>query len=233
MELKVILELIRAFGPSVFMYGFGLWGIYKTWMKSQEDSKRIREKEDQLVNYMTKALDQREAQKQKQHDELLNYRKEVIYKCNTYAKEIIEKTGADHVAIYDYCNGTQNLSGIPFMNFQVISEKRDNKNICSTFGKMEINTLGVFLLDLEKRQIIEIKNISKEEVKYPELNHFMKLSKQHKGVYANIVGIDSSLGFISVTFSHNKKVDYDLVNKVIIEYTQKVGNLLDYLNING
>lgn len=233
MELKTILELIREFGPSVIMFGFGLWGIYKTWIKVQDDEKRIKEREDKLIENMTLVLDRRETQKQKKHDELLKYRKEVIYKCNTFAKEIMEKTDADHVAIYDYCNGTQNLSGIPFVNFKIIAEKRNNPSIKSVFGKIEINTLGVFLLDLEKEQVISIKNINKEEDKYPELGHFMKLNKQHKGVYSNIVGVDSSLGFISITFSHNKKVDYKLVEKVIFTYTQKVSNLLDFVNLNS
>lgn len=233
MEITTIFELLREFGPAGLMFGFGLWGIYSTWIKAQKDQARVEKKDDDMIKYFMEALDKRECNKQKAHDEAAEYRKEVIYKCNNFAKEIMEETGADQVAIYDYCNGTQSLAGIPFLHFRVISEKTTGLRFNSLYEKLDINTLGVFLLDLEKEQTITIKNIKKEEDNYPELACFLGLKKQHKGIFANIVGLNSSLGFISVTFSHNKKVDYDKLEKVVYNYVQKVSNLLDYSNINS
>lgn len=231
MDIVTILELLREFGPAALMFAFGLWGIYSTWIAAKKSQTRAEEKDDAMVKYFMEALDKRECRKQKAHDEAAEYRKEVIYKCNIFAKEIMDETGADQVAIYDYCNGTQSLAGIPFLHFRVIAEKVTGAVGKSLHNTIDINTLGVFLLDLEKEQTITIKNIKRED--YPELTHFMGLKKQHKGMFANIVGLNSSLGFISVTFSHNKKVDYEKLEKVMYTYVQKISNLLDYSNINS
>lgn len=229
MQITTIFELLREFGPGALMFGFGLWGIYSSWIKADKDQARVQLKDDAFTEYLMKALDQRDCKKQRQHDVAAEYRKEVIYKCNQFAKEIMEQTGADQVAIHDYCNGTQNLAGIPFLHFRVIAEKKHGGlRHKSMFEKLDINTLGVFLLDLEKEQTITIKNLKKEEAHYPELSYFLNMSKQYKGMFANVVGLNSSLGFISVTFSHNKKVDYEKLEKVVYNYVQKVSNLLDY-----
>lgn len=244
MDLTNFVQSINEFGPSVVMFGVGLWGIYKlialllNWIKNSDDKierAEIRKDEtnERMIQLLLKALDERDVCKQKQHDEAAEYRKKVIRICNTYAKEIMSKTGADQVAIYDYCNGTQSLAGIPFLHFRTIAEKEDIKVKKAVYSeKLDINILGTFLLDLEKEQMITIKNIKKEEDRYPELSHFLQLSKKHKGIFANIVGTNSALGFISITFNHNKKVDYANVEKVLYGYTQKISNLLDYSNIN-
>lgn len=244
MEISHFLNAINEFGPSVVMFGFGLWGIYKLILlllnsikKSEDKIEKAELKKDEtnekMIQLLLNALDKRDECKQKQHDEAAEYRKKVIRICNDYAKEIIKKTNADQVAIYDYCNGTQNLAGIPFLHFRTIAEKEDIKYKKAVYSeKLDINTLGTFLLDLEKEQMITIKNIKKEEERYPELSHFLQLSKKHKGIFANIVGTNSSLGFIAITFNHNKKVDYAKTERLLYGYTQKISNLLDYSNIN-
>lgn len=245
MGITNFIHMINDFGPSVVMFGFGLWGIYRliilliSWIKNYDEKieKAENKKDDaneRTIELLLKALDAREESKQKRHDDAANYRKKVIRKCNEYVKEIMESTDADAVSIYDYCNGTQSLSGIPFLHFRTIAERLDVKLRKSVYSdKLDINTLGTFLLDLEKEQMITIKNIRREEETYPELMHFMLLNKKHKGVFANVVGTNSSLGFISITFNHNKRVDYDNVERILHTYTQKISNLLDYSNLNS
>lgn len=232
MDISTIFKLLGEFGPAAVMFGFGLWGIYLNWLKAVKDQERAARKDDSLMEYFINELDKRDRKKQEDHCKSAEYRKEVIYKCHQFTKEIMKETGADNVAIYDYCNGSQNLAGIPFLHFRVISEKTSGLSVKSMYEKLDLNTLGVFLLDLEKEQTITIKNIKKEEDNYPELVSYMGLKKQGKGMFANIVGLNSALGFISVTFNHNKKVDYDKLEKVVFSYAQKVSNLLDYSNIN-
>ena len=238
-------DLINELGPSIVMFSLGLWGTVKLIIflldklknydkKIEQAEQKTEEANKAMINLLFKALDERDVIKQKEHHKAAEYRKEVMRKCDEYAKEIIKETNADQVAIYDYCNGTQSLSGIPFLHFRTIAEKEDIKSKKNMYSeKLDINTLGTFLLDLEREQMITIKNIKREEERYPELSHFMLLNKKHKGIYANVVGTDSSLGFISITYNHNKKVDYAKVEKVIYTYTQKISNLLDYSNINS
>ena len=233
MGISTILQLINDYGPTVFMFAFGIWGIYTMVLKSRKDQTRTEKRNDEIIDHIVSALDKREDIKKRVHDEGTKRRKEVIYQCNTFAKEIMEKTDADKVTIYDYSNGTESLAGIPFLHFRNIAEKKSSVLTRHPIQEvLDINTLGVFLLDLEQEQVITIKNIKREEDKYPELNHFMGLQKQHKGIFANVVGLDSSLGFISVTFTHNKKVDYPMLEKLVYEYAQKVSNLLDNSNNN-
>ena len=66
-----------------------------------------------------------------------------------------------------------------------------------------------------------------------KLQIYMKLNKQFKGIFANLVGVDNTLGFVSITFGHNKKIDYSHVEKIVFEFAQKISNLLDYQNINS
>ena len=179
------------------------------------------------------ALDERDYQKRKQHDEAAEYRRVINPKLHRLVAEMQKETGADHVAIYDYCNGTSNYVGIPYLKFNIIAERRTSMSIKQVFDKVEINTLGMFLADLDEKKVITIKNITKEEDQYPELGCYMKLNKQFKGIFANLVGVDNTLGFVSITFGHNKKIDYSHVEKIVFEYAQKISNLLDYQNINS
>lgn len=235
MEIGTILELLNEYGPVAFMFAFGIWGIYMMITQMKADRERSEKKVDLMMDKFIEALDKRDEIKKVEHDKGLEYRKDVTVKCDQYAKEILTQTGADHVAIYDYCNGSQNNAGIPFLHFSVIAEKTESGHCKTLFmsKKADLNTLGVFLIELEKEQHITIKNIKKDKDKYPELEFFMNLNKKHKGMFANIVGINSSLGFISVVFNHNKKVDYDQLEKIVFNYAQKISNMLDYSNINS
>lgn len=229
MDISQILEILREFGPLGLMFIISIWIFYKTYDKHEEDTDKLEDKNKQLLNHILESL---ENNKKVIHDKGIEKRKEIIYKCNELAKDILIRTNADNVVIYDYCNGTQNLSGLPFLHFRRISEKSLNSNCNLLNDKLDVSTLGVFLLDLEKENIITIKNIKREEEKYPELANFLGLKKQYKGVFANIVGYNSSVGFISITFSHNKRVDYDNVEKIIFESVQKLSTLLEYNGSN-
>ena len=46
MNLQTILELIREFGPSVVMFGFGLWGIYQVWQNIQGQNSKLVKQND-------------------------------------------------------------------------------------------------------------------------------------------------------------------------------------------
>lgn len=244
MTVLGLVKSVNEFGPSVMVFSVGLWGIINVVKflldrikKSDDEIKKAEQIKDQyhdsMVSLLIKKLDEREDFKQKKHDEDVQYRKKVIRLCNNYALEMLKELNADSVAIYDYCNGTSSLSGIPFLHFKVIAKKEDVTNKKAVYNeKLDINILGTFLLDLEKEQQITIKDIRKNLDKYPELGHVMQLNKKTKGVFANVVGTNSSLGFISITFQHNKKVDYAKAEKVIYSYVQKISNLLDFQNIN-
>ena len=150
MNLQTILELIREFGPSVIMFGFGLWGIYQVWTKMQKDNDQLTRTNGDLIKQIMAALDERDYQKRKQHDEAAEYRRSITPKLHKLVAEMQKETNADHVAIYDYCNGTSSYAGIPYLHFKLISDRRISMSIKSVFDKVEINTLGLFLTDLEK-----------------------------------------------------------------------------------
>lgn len=241
MDLKNLIQVIQELGPGVVTFSVGLWGIYQLIMvliklisKNDEKQKENFNNTKELVSLIINALDQKDARDQKKHSEAAEYRKLVIRKCNEFAGEIMKELDADRVVIYDYCNGSQSLSGIPFLHYRTIAEKeRDSKYKKIKEGeKTDIGSLGNFLLDLEKQQIIKIRNIKLVEDKYPELSYYMQYKHKYKGVWANIIGGKSSLGFISITFNSNKKVDYDKTSKLLYLYSQKISNLLDYSNIN-
>ena len=229
MDISTILKLIAEFGPGAVMFAFGLGVWYQISTKLQKDQERAEERNEKLVDKLVDVLDKQGQKKEKEHQKGEEYRKKVICQCDMIASELLKETGADKVSIFEYSNGSKNLAGIPFLHFSPIAEKTESgfKNKEAFNLKLDITTLGVFLIDLEKEHMITIKNIKKESEKYPELGHYLGMQKQHKGVYANLVGIKSSTGFISITFNHNKKVDYAKVESVLYNYTQKISNFID------
>ena len=44
-------------------------------------------------------------------------RKDSIFKINRILTELMQKTQADHVALFEYHNGGYNLTGLPFLHF--------------------------------------------------------------------------------------------------------------------
>lgn len=210
------------------------------WVSKADDkAKEAERKRDEMYSRLTEmvfqTLEKNKEIEKNDHTEAVKHRKELIRKCNEYAQEMMTKTQADKVVIFEYCNGTQNLTGIPFLHFKTLAEKLRVLKVSKfqDFKKYDIGSLGSFTMDLEHEGTITFKNINKYKSKYPDLLSYMMQDKQYKGVYCNIAGNEFSLGFIQVTFRHNDNVDYALVEKTITQYAQKISSLLDYQNINS
>jgi hypothetical protein len=46
-------------------------------------------------------------------------RKDSIFKINRVLTELMQKTHADHAALFEYHNGGYNLTGMPFLHFSL------------------------------------------------------------------------------------------------------------------
>lgn len=240
MDLSNFMQFVDTYGSSAVVIGVAIWGIYeliKTLLrfisKTDERIEIAESKKDEanehVISILKELLENKEQEEKARHQIACTNRKHVIRLCSEYIEMIKKETGADCVSIHDYCNGSNSLTGIPFLHFRVIA-KRDDDNIRrnSVIGsKYAIEMLGQFLLDLEDKKFIIIKSLNKElSEKYPELIKEMRYGKKHKGVFCDIKNNGLSVGFMNVTFKRSTPVDFIHVQEVMAKYSALLADLL-------
>ena len=246
-SITEVLQLVKEYGAGMMAIAFFFWGLpfafrflFKTIAESKEERKLERENDrkmyEEMLTKQTNLLreilvshdETKERKAQEDHAKGAAYRKKMTKTCNEYAKAIKEETGADRVAIHDYHNGTQSLSGIPYLRFKVTAMKED-KSVRRQTGhdSFAIECLGDFPVKLEDHGMITVKKLDKPfRDEYPELYKEMEFSQQNRGVFADVKYDGISVGFIAITFGPNKRVDYEKCQVVLSKYAGLLADIL-------
>lgn len=164
----------------------------------------------------------------KTHDELIKRRMKVSPKINDVLKDMLISLDADRVAVCEMHNGTNNLSGLPFlfadMAYEVdahgvedISDEYKNTNLSRypIIGKHYEE--GIYLSTVD--------GIEEEDPRFA-----MKLRIGKTAYFAGIVirGINNPLGFLTVTYGENSVVPKkEHIIQELTKGAQIISSLLD------
>jgi hypothetical protein len=78
-------------------------------------------------------------------------RKDSVFKVNRLLTELLQKTSADRVALFEYHNGGYNLTGMPFLHFS-LSICRNNygvDDLSKDFNDILVSSVPDFVKELD------------------------------------------------------------------------------------
>lgn len=160
-------------------------------------------------------------------------RKDSVFKVNRLLTELLQKTSADRVALFEYHNGGYNLTGMPFLHFS-LSICRNNygvDDLSKDFNDILVSSVPDFVKELDQNEIVYIQDIENLRATFPRLYKELVEDGIKQVLFCNIEGINDPVGILMLAF---KTADTNLnrkVRKEIFKKVQKISTMLDYKNI--
>lgn len=156
-------------------------------------------------------------------------RKDSIFKVNRLLTELMHKTRADHVALFEYHNGGYNLTGLPFLHFTLAIQRNNYgvEELSKDFDNVLVSAVPEFIKEVDSNDIYYLDDIKQLEPVFPRLYKELRSDNTKEAMFCCIEGVDDEIGFILLSFkeplgSRRKKVQKELFKKI-----QKISTLLD------
>lgn len=160
-------------------------------------------------------------------------RKDSIFKVNRILTELMQKTQADHVALFEYHNGGYNLTGLPFLHFTLAIQRNNYgvQELSKDFDNVLVSSVPDFIREVDCNDIYHVENIEILSPMFPRLYRELKNEETAEVMFCCLEGIDDEIGFLLLSFKKplggkSKKVKKELFKKV-----QKISTLLDLKKI--
>lgn len=156
-------------------------------------------------------------------------RKDSIFKINRVLTELMQKTHADHAALFEYHNGGYNLTGMPFLHFS-LSIQRNNIGVgelSKDFDNVLVSSVPDFIREIDCNDIYYINDIKTLEPIFPRLYRQLKQDDMVEAMLCNIQGVDDEVGFVMLSFKESVGARRKKINKELFKKVQKISTLLD------
>ena len=156
-------------------------------------------------------------------------RKDSVFKINRIITELMQKTHADHAALFEYHNGGYNLTGMPFLHFS-LSIQRNNlgvEELSKDFDNVLVSSVPDFIKEVDCHDVYHVSDITTLETIFPRMYRELKQDGMQEVFFTCIEGLDDEIGFLMLSFkqpigSRKRKIQKELFKKI-----QKISTLLD------
>lgn len=156
-------------------------------------------------------------------------RKDGILKVNNILTELMQKTWADRVALFEYHNGGYNLTGMPFLHFS-LAIQRNNLGVdtlSKDFDNVLVSSVPEFIREVESHDIYHVKNIDDLQPTFPRLHKELTEDSMTEALFCTIEGIDDEVGFLMLAFKKSPGAREKKIRKELFKKVQKISTLLD------
>lgn len=156
-------------------------------------------------------------------------RKDSIFKVNKILTDLMHKTQADHVALFEYHNGGYNLTGMPFLHFS-LSIQRNNvgvEELSKDFDNVLVSAVPDFIKKVDGNDIYHVDNIKTLQSTFPRMYRELKQDQTSEVFFSCIEGLDDEIGFVMLSFKEPIKEKREKVKKELYKKIQKISTLLD------
>lgn len=162
-------------------------------------------------------------------DKKRKLRKDSIFKVNKLLTELMQRTQAGHVALFEYHNGGYNLTGMPFLHF-TLSIQRNNygvEELNKDFNNILVSSVPDFIREVDRNDIYYVDDIKQLEPMFPRLYKELKACNTEEVIFCCLEGIDDEIGFLMLSFTTPLGNRRKKVQKQLFKIVQKVSTLLD------
>ena len=156
-------------------------------------------------------------------------RKDSIFKINRLLTELMHKTQADHVALFEYHNGGYNLTGMPFLHFTLAIQRNNYgvQELSKDFDNVLVSSVPDFIREIDSNDMYYIEDIKTLEPIFPRLYRELLNEGASEVLCCGIEGIDDEIGFLLLSFKEHLGNRKRKVQKELFKKVQKVSTLLD------
>ena len=181
---------------------------------------------DRILNWI---VDKSNEIEELQHKELMDYRFSINDEIHGLLEQMCHDTGAKGAWIFEFHNGSNNLSGLPFffmnMTYEIVSAK--DVPLYSTSAWQDIPVSGYSFISRHYKDGIFIGNadtIFKEDEAFAH-----KLLSQGTTTIAAIImhGKNEPIGILGVSTNDNFNIDTVNLQRILIRYSQRITSKLD------
>lgn len=160
-------------------------------------------------------------------------RKDSVFKINRILTELMQKTHADHAALFEYHNGGYNLTGMPFLHFS-LSIQRNNlgvEELSKDFDNVLVSSVPDFIKNVDCNDIYYVNDIDTLQSIFPRMYRELKQDEMKEVFFACIEGLDDEVGFLMLSFKEHTGQRKKKVQKELFKKIQKISTLLDLKKI--
>lgn len=162
-------------------------------------------------------------------------RKDSVFKVGRILTELMQKTWADRVALFEYHNGGYNLTGMPFLHFSLAAARNNLgvDDLSKDFDDILVSSVPDFIREIDINDIYHVKDIKDLEATFPRLYRELHEDELTEAVFCSIEGVDDEVGFLMLAFKNPIGVRQRKVQKELFKKVQKISALLDLKNRNN
>ena len=164
-----------------------------------------------------------------QHTKLMQHRLEIDPEMNAMLKELCDKTGADAAFIFEFHNGSNNLSGLPFFYMDMTYEyiAADDKPLYGVNAWKNIPIAGYPFITNYYKEGFFIGSVEDVEAQDKALKYKLLSQGTEKIGVMIMHGAKHPIGVIGISTGKDFKVCDTEIESLLIKYTQKVLLKLD------
>lgn len=189
---------------------------------------------DGIIAKVTKdTMKEERVEKQEEHDAALKRREEIRPEVYNVLYGLLNKLNADRVFVIEMHNGTNSVSGLPFlygeMTYDVVSDGTDH--VDGEYTNFSLSRFQ-FATYLEEKHIWmgNVEELSKIDTK---LAHKLMSNDVNYIALTQIHGVKNELGFVGVSYCNGKEPKpRDTITTDLLIASQKLSTLLDSATIS-
>lgn len=180
-----------------------------------------------IIDEYNISQDAKERKKERRHEALIKHRFEIGPLISNELKSLIISLGASRASVIEMHNGTNSLSGVPFIYGDMVYEETDKDieytmNEYKDFNMSKFSFITKYFYDESWfGSVDEIEPVDK--MLYTRMKFF---GTKYFG-FIVITGIHSPLGLLTISFKDDNIPPRDEIYKELAIVSQKIARLLD------
>lgn len=167
-------------------------------------------------------------QKIEQHELVLKHRNEIKPKIDLILKNSLEDMNADRVFVIEMHNGTNSLTGLPFVYCEMTYEtcKKGIMHVDDEYGSVVMSRYALPYYMTENQ--VYVGSVDELEEIDPKLAHRMRDNGSTYICVANMYSLDNYIGYVGIGYAEGSMpMDKDKLTNEVFKLSQRISILLD------
>ena len=167
-------------------------------------------------------------EKVEQHETVLKRRSEIKPKIDLILKNTLEELNADRVFVIEMHNGTNSLSGLPFVYCEMTYEtcRKGIMRVDDEYGSVVLSRYSLPYYMNENQTYVG--SVDELEELDPKLAHRMRDNGTAYICVANMYSLDSYIGYVGIGYAEGSEpADPEKLKIEVFKLSQRISILLD------
>lgn len=185
-----------------------------------------------LDTIVEKAFVKQNNEKIEYHDQVMKKRAEIKPKIDLILQNTLEEMHADRVFVIEMHNGTNSLSGLPFVYCEMTYEtcRKGIDRVDDDYGSVVLSRYSLPYYMTENR--IYLGTVDELEELDSKLAYRMRANGTKYICVANMYSVSSYIGYVGIGYSEGSEpADEEELKTAIFKLSQRISTLLDVSEI--